>query len=66
MIRISYVYVEHDEAENDIVLERQYLQNYVNDLMGLIREAENDVEFKKCPSRLCDYCEYKEYCDNDQ
>lgn len=65
-IRISYVYVEHNEAENDIVLERKYLQNYVNDLMSLIYAAENDIQFQKCPSKLCDYCEYKEHCDNDQ
>jgi hypothetical protein len=58
-IKISYVYVEHDGMENDITLERKYLDNYIKQLMKQINEAESDVEFKKNPTKLCDY---KEHC----
>jgi CRISPR/Cas system-associated exonuclease Cas4 (RecB family) len=65
-IKISYVYVEHNESENDITLERKYLSNYIKQLMKLIENAENDVEFKKNPTKLCDWCDYKEHCANDK
>jgi len=64
-IRISYVYVEHN-SENDIILERKYLDNYIKQLMQPIHEAENDTEYKKCKSRLCDWCPYQEHCNADE
>ena len=63
-IKISYVYVEH-EMENDIVLERKYLQNYINDLLHLINNVEKDVKFVKNPSKLCDWCDFKTHCSED-
>ena len=64
-IKISYVYVEHENAENDLLLERKYLDNYINHLMKLINDTEIDIEFKKSPSKLCDWCDYKEHCDKN-
>lgn len=63
-IRISYVYVEQD-SENDLILERKYLENYESNLRNMIYSAESDKEFKKCPSKLCEYCEFKTHCDAD-
>ena len=64
-IKLSYVYVEHN-LENTIILERKYLDNYINDLISLIEETENDVEFKKNETNLCEWCPYKEYCSNSE
>ena len=64
-IKISYVYVEHEDMENDIVLERQYLDTYVSQLLELINNVENDSIFVKNPGRLCDWCEYKTHCNQD-
>jgi len=63
-IRISYVYVEHD-TENDIMLERKYLENYIDCLMEPIQRTEADKQYKKCPSRLCDWCPYQMHCELD-
>lgn len=64
-IKISYVYVEHEECENSMILERQYLDNYIKELHDLIKSAENETSFPKNECRLCDYCEYKEHCDTE-
>jgi len=64
-IKISYVYVEHEGMENDITLERQFLDNYVEQLISLIHNTENDTEFKKNEGRLCDWCEFKTHCNAD-
>jgi len=64
-IRISYVYVEHTNYENDIVLERKHLTRYQNDLINLINDVEKDEEFNKKESKLCDYCEFQKYCIED-
>lgn len=61
-IDISYLYVEHD-SENKITLERKYLDRYVSDLTKIINELEFDSSFDKNKTKLCDWCEYKEYCD---
>lgn len=64
-IRITYVYVEHDEYENDIVLERQYLNNYVNDLTNNIEKVEADEIFVKNEGKLCAWCDFRTYCSTD-
>lgn len=64
-IKISYVYVEHEDMENDLTLERQHLDGYVNQLLELINNAETDEDFIKNPTVLCDWCQYKTHCDND-
>jgi len=64
-IKISYVYVEH-EAENDIELFREYLDSYKAQLLNLINAAESDTAFRKCPSKLCEWCPYQEVCAADR
>lgn len=64
-INISYVYIEHENLENVLTLERQYLDNYIDDLMSSIYAVENDVEFKKNVGPLCNYCDFQEHCNND-
>lgn len=63
-IKISYVYVEH-ESENDILLERQYLDKYTKELTDMIDAAENDEEFRKSESKLCEWCDFKDHCSED-
>lgn len=64
-IKISYVYIEHEDMENDIILERQYLNRYIDELMQLINNAENDDVFVKNPGRLCEYCDFRSHCKSD-
>ena len=64
-IKISYVYVEHKDCENDILLERKYLDNYKKDLLDSISKIEMDEVFDKKPSLLCEYCEFKDHCLSD-
>lgn len=61
-IKVSYVYVEHENMENELLLERKYLQKYVNDLVLLIKRAEGDEVFDKTESPLCDWCPYQNHC----
>lgn len=64
-IKISYVYVEHEDHENDLQLERKYLNNYINQLMELINNAETDETFEKNIGPLCEWCEYATHCRQD-
>ena len=64
-IKISYVYIEHENAENSLILERKYLMNYTNELLELIEKVESDSSFEKFPSKLCDWCEYQSHCTSD-
>jgi len=63
-IKICYVYVEHD-LENEMILDREYLFNYVKQLTDIIIATESDREFPKSPSRLCDWCDYQQHCAKD-
>lgn len=64
-IKISYVYIEHEDHENDMVLSRAYLDSYISQLMELIDNVENDNVFNKNESKLCDYCDFKDHCSSD-
>ena len=64
-IRISYVYVEHDDHENPMVLSRKYLDKYKSDLADKIQECEEDTEFPKTPNKLCDFCDFRTHCSTD-
>ena len=65
-IKISYVYVEHENTENSIILERQFLANYIHELINSIEVVESDELFVKNESKLCSYCQYKEHCASDK
>lgn len=62
-IRISYIYVEHN-IENDLLLERKYLDNYKYQLLELIASIEKETEFNKSVSKLCNYCSFRSSCSN--
>lgn len=64
-IKISYVYIEHEDMENDVVLERQFLSNYIKQLIDLIKCAETDEIFEKNETKLCDWCDYQTHCSTD-
>lgn len=65
-IVLSYVYIEHEDHENDLTLERKYLRNYISQLMEWINNVETDKEFVKTPSGLCKYCKFKTHCSTDE
>ena len=65
-IKISYVYVEHENSENFVILDREFLHNYIHELINSIQTVETDKVFIKNSSRLCSYCQYKEHCANDK
>ena len=64
-IRISYVYVEHEGRENDIILERQYLDTYVKQLTDNIRLVEEEESFDKSVGVLCKWCDFRTHCEQD-
>jgi len=61
-IKISYVYVEHENLENSIILERKYLDNYIRELNNMINNVETDTTFTKQESPLCDWCDFLDAC----
>ena len=64
-ITIRYVYVEHENHDNTLVLSREHLENYKKTLIDSIDTIETDSEFNKNQSKLCDWCAYKDHCNND-
>jgi len=60
-IKIMFIYVEHN-CDNSIILERKYLDRYKKELISAIQSVENDTEFKKNKTKLCDWCGYKDIC----
>jgi CRISPR/Cas system-associated exonuclease Cas4 (RecB family) len=65
-IRISYVYVEHDDMENVLILERKYIDTYISQLNELIVNVETDDIWVKNKSKLCDYCDFRTHCNGDE
>ena len=63
-IKISFVYIEHC-IENVMTLNRKYLFNYVKMLIQMIKNIENDINFNKIKTKLCNWCDWKDYCFND-
>ena len=64
-VKLRYVYVEHSKEntlEIDIPFTNELTQKYKN----IINELENTKEFKKCVTRLCDYCDFKDKCFGNQ
>lgn len=62
-IRIQYTYVEHC-IENDLVLRREYLNVYIQELLQDVNQSDNNT-FSKKISPLCNYCPFKKFCDVD-
>lgn len=64
-IKISYVYVQHCQ-ENSLMLKREYLPQYLKSFLEVIKKLEDDSEFERNPSKLCDWCDFRELCKSDQ
>jgi len=62
-IEIKYIYIEHN-AENSMILERKYLNNYYRTLLNAIKDTELS-NFDKIKTKLCSWCPYEKYCNND-
>lgn len=62
-IRISYVYIEH-QLENNIYLEREFLDKYIKNLKSEIYSVETS-EFEKKPNQFCYNCQFNEHCTKD-
>lgn len=63
-IKLNYIYVEHD-AENSLIVQRKYLDQYKEKLNTLISIIEDAQFFEKNKTKLCNYCSFKDYCDLD-
>lgn len=61
-IKITYQYIEHENADNSIVLDRMYLDNYKTQLLENINSIETDSVFNKCKTALCNYCDFQDIC----
>lgn len=48
-----------------MTLNRKYLFNYVKMLIQMIKNIENDINFNKNKTKLCNWCDWKNYCFND-
>lgn len=44
----------------------EYDENKVTEFFNQIKILERDNEFKKNETRLCDWCDYKEYCKSNE
>lgn len=64
-IRISYVYIEHENVENPMILERKYLDSYINTVKNYLNNIEQDETFDKNETVLCKWCAYNEHCKED-
>ncbi len=59
-IRISYIYVEHN-LENSMMLERKYLDKYLETLSNMINNVETATEYNR-KTKFCNWCPYKDLC----
>lgn len=58
-LKLRFVYVEHS-LENTLMLERKTINIHLNKLKSKIQKIETDSVFKKCVTKLCDWCPYKD------
>lgn len=63
-IKIRFVYVEH-LLENSLVLQRDKIEDILNNLKILIKTIKLDTDYHKKPNPLCDWCDFKDTCLKD-
>lgn len=63
-IVLRFVYVEHLK-ENTLVLKRESLDIYKNELLSDIDFINNEKIFEKTYTKLCGWCDYKDICINE-
>lgn len=56
---------EHLEASVITPVEVEYDETYVNDFKSCCEYLKTCNEFPKKQSKLCDWCQFKEYCESD-
>lgn len=61
-VKGSYVYVEQNNV-NSKTFYRSNILEYINEYANSIKQIESSEVFKKKETRLCDWCEFKKYCD---
>ena len=64
-IYIKYVFVEHG-TDLEFKMTRDRLKHYNAMLLKKVHEVENEEEFPKVHSALCDYCDFYEVCIKDE
>ena len=64
-IKITYQYIEHENYDNSLMLERRYLDNYKNTLLTNINNIETDEVFDITVGPLCNWCDFQEHCDKE-
>ena len=61
-ILLRFVYVEHN-LENTLLLDRSSYDVYKSKLQKDIETIEQDTTFAKKPSKLCPWCDFRDFCD---
>lgn len=60
-IKLKYIYVEHN-LENSLIIKRDSIEFIKNWIKNTINKIENDTQFLKNKTKLCNYCQYKNIC----
>jgi putative RecB family exonuclease len=60
-VKLVWHYLAHNE-NICIIKTNEDLENLKAEVINLINEIENTKQFPPSPSRLCDWCEYKDIC----
>lgn len=63
-ITLSYIFVEHN-TELNYTIYRDKLNDYKKALLKPIISAEKNEVFPRNMTALCDYCDYRELCDEE-
>ena len=63
-IILVYAYVEHNKI-NTKILKREDIERYKKTLYDNIQRIEQDTEFPKKETALCQYCDFEEICSKD-
>ncbi len=63
-IVLMFAYVEHNKT-NMKVIHRSEINKYKTALWNSTDKIEEDIVFPKCQTALCDYCYYRDHCDQD-
>ena len=60
----SYVLLKHDCKTMDWVFKKQDIKNTIDKILKVGKDIETDTLWEKKPSALCNWCDYKDICQN--
>lgn len=63
--QFRYRLLEHLEASEIQIIEVKYDPDSVADFMGCCQYLKTVRDFPKNPTKLCDWCQFKAYCESD-